>query len=164
MSDEVWYDGVPASPGIAIAEAHALDTGELEIEERPIRDSAVPKEVERFKAAVEGARRDLLTLKKTTAEALGEEEASVFDAHLSILGDPMAYQETIDNIRSEKRNAEFLYRRNLNKVVEMLESHNDPFFNDRAQDIRDVKRRVVRRLLKAGPVRQIDGDGGIIVA
>jgi phosphotransferase system enzyme I (PtsI) len=164
--DELWYDGVAASPGIAIAEALPLESSELEVEERSIAEADVPAEIERFKAAVESARQDLLALKETTADTLGDEEASVFDAHLSILADPMAYDETIKDLRSERKNAEFLYRRNLGRVVEMLESHNDAYFAERAQDIRDVKRRVIRRLLDAAvPERAVDWTGrGIVVA
>jgi phosphotransferase system enzyme I (PtsI) len=164
MSDEVWYEGVAASPGIAIAEAIPHESAELEVEERTIDPSEVENEIERFRAAVEHVRQDLQVLRETTAEALGEEDASVFDAHLTILSDPMAFDQTIEQIRTEGKNADFLYRRNLKRVVDTLESHNDPYFNERADDIRDVKRRVIRQLLEAGPRRDMNGATGILVA
>ncbi len=81
-----------------------------------------------------------------------------------MLADPLAIDETIEGIRRELRNPEFLFRRNLSRVAESLEKNGDAYFSERAADIRDVKRRVLRRLTDAPPLRALPGDEcGIVV-
>lgn len=141
-----------------------LESSALEVVERTIGKDEIGAEVERFRLAVLEARRDLELLRKTTADTLGEENAAIFDVHLSILSDPMGYDDTVRDICAEKRNAEYIYRRNLSRVAESLEKQGDPFFGERAQDIRDVKRRVIRHLLNADTLRTAEGNPGVLVA
>ncbi|TPW05758.1 MAG: phosphotransferase system, enzyme I, PtsI, partial [bacterium] len=84
---------------------------------------------------------------------------------LSILDDPMAFDDTIGHIRSELKGAAWLFRRNLSRIADALEQRGDPYFTERAQDIRDVKRRVLRRLVGApDPARPVLDGPGILVA
>lgn len=162
---ELVLKGVAASPGIALARALCLDSSEPEVEERVIPPEAVTSEMERFCRAVADARRELEALRETTRQTLGEDQAAIFDAHLAMLADPLAIDQTIDGIRTELRNPEFLFRRNMSRVAESLERNKDAYFSERAADIRDVKRRVLRRLTGAPPLRGLAGDEcGIVVA
>lgn len=162
---ELAFQGIPASPGIALARVIRLEAYEPEVDERVLTEAAVEGEIARFQLAVEESRAELQQLRETTRQTLGEEHAAIFDAHLAILSDPMAIDNTIAAIRDERKNAEFLFRRHLNRVAEVLELQSDAYFSERAQDIRDVKRRVVRRLTGAPPARvPTGGEPGIIVA
>ena len=59
MTREIWYDGVAASPGIAIAEAVTHEAGDLDVEARPhqLVGQGVAREValvERVQGELEG--------------------------------------------------------------------------------------------------------------
>lgn len=149
MSAETWYDGVAASPGIAIAEARRFEPADIDVDETALAPAEIPAEIIRFRSAIEDARQELTDVRATTAELLGEENARIFDAHLSILDDPMAINDTIEQLSSERKGAAWLFRRNLSRIADSLEQRGDPYFTERAQDIRDVKRRVLRRLTGA---------------
>jgi phosphotransferase system enzyme I (PtsI) len=165
MSEETWYDGVAASPGIALAEARRFEPVEIEVEETVLDPAEVPAEVARFRRAIDEARQELRDVRNTTAELLGEDHARIFDVHLSILDDPMAFDETLEHIRNEQRGAAWLFRRNLSRIAEALEQRGDPYFSERAQDIRDVKRRVLRRLVGGTDTdRLLPDEPGILVA
>ena len=64
---EIMLHGIPASPGIAIGLALAVGDSErvsLEPESHPITESEVPNEINRFTAALEKTRRQIMELQK----------------------------------------------------------------------------------------------------
>ena len=165
MAEETWFQGVAASPGIAVATACRFEPDEIEVEEKALAAADVAAEVDRFRRAMGEARTELVALRQATAEMIGEEQAAIFDAHLSMLDDPMGLDETIRDIGTERKNAAWLYRRNMRRIAETLEQNGDDYFSERAQDIRDVKRRVLRRILDTGTARTPCAAGtGVLVA
>jgi phosphotransferase system enzyme I (PtsI) len=140
--------GIPASPGIAVGKAHVLEMEELHVREKQVEPQDVEKEIERFKAALVTARKEIEELRETIGEELGQEQAKIFDAHLMILDDIVAVEKTTKAIREEKKNAEFVYRKTLSEIAEELDLAKDEHFRDSAADVRDVKRRVIRHLLQ----------------
>ncbi len=144
----VGLKGLPASPGIAIGVLHVLERDDLKIPERALGSDEVEPEVERFKAAIQSAREDTTLTRTTLALELGEEQAQIFDAHLMILDDVAVVEQTVKDIREEKKNAEFLFSRNLAAMVDSFERINQRYLRDRAADVRDVRRRVLRVLMR----------------
>ncbi len=144
----VGLKGLPASPGIAIGVLHVLERDDLKIPERTLGSDEVEPEVERFKAAIQSAREDTTLTRTTLALELGEEQAQIFDAHLMILDDVAVVEQTVKDIRGEKKNAEFLFSRNLAAMVDSFERINQRYLRDRAADVRDVRRRVLRVLMR----------------
>jgi phosphotransferase system enzyme I (PtsI) len=142
------FRGIPASPGIAIGTLQVLERDDLKIPEKTLKGAEVDAEVERFRRAVESAREDISLTRTTLALELGEEQAKIFDAHLMILDDETVVERTVKDIISEKRNAEFLFSRNVAAMVDSFERINDTYLRDRAADVRDVRRRVLRVLMR----------------
>jgi phosphotransferase system enzyme I (PtsI) len=142
------FHGVPASPGIAIGKLQVLERDDLKIPERTLEPDEVEGEVERFREALASAREDISLTRTTLALELGEEHAKIFDAHLMILDDETVVERTVEDIRAEKRNAEFLFSRNIAAMVDSFERINDTYLRDRAADVRDVRRRVLRALMR----------------
>jgi len=140
------YQGVPASPGIAVGPVRHLEDSFEQIEERPIPASRVGPEVERFRKALGSAREELQTLRDTTRTDLDEDTARIFDVQLQILQDPMAVERTETAIREELVCAEFLFRRHMTEAWEQLAEVSDAFFRERAVDLKDVQKRVLRHL------------------
>lgn len=165
MADETRYQGVAASPGIAVARVCRFEPDDIEVDERALTAGEVAGEIERFRIAVAEAREELVALRQATAEMVGDEQAAIFDAHLSMLDDPMALDETIRNVEVERKNAAWLYRRTMRRIADALEQNGDDYFSERAMDIRDVKRRVLRRLMHSTDVRTPCAAGeGVLVA
>jgi phosphotransferase system enzyme I (PtsI) len=148
--------GVAASPGIAVGEVHILELEEFQIKERTLRQDEIEPEVARFKVALGTTRNEIGQVKNTIRQDLGTEQAKVFDAHLQILDDVVAVEETIRVIRKEAKNAEFAYRRTLSKIADEFDALEEEHFRNAAADVRDVKRRVIRHLL--GKPRRSLGD------
>ncbi|UCF78622.1 MAG: phosphoenolpyruvate--protein phosphotransferase [Candidatus Eiseniibacteriota bacterium] len=145
--ESIVISGVPASPGIAIGSVHLFEQEELHIGDRDISADLVEQEVERFKAGLVSTREEIEQIRETIRAELGDEQAKIFDAHLMILDDVTALEETMRAIREELKTAEFAYRRTLSRVAEEFDVAEDEHFRNTAADVRDVKRRVIRHLL-----------------
>lgn len=150
------FHGVPAAPGIAVGPVRRLADPLAGIEERRVPPSRVEEEIERFRAALARAREELLAIREATRRDLDEDSARIFDVQLMVLEDPLAVGRTETAIREEGKNAEFLFRRHVLEISDRLESLSDGYFSERAVDLLDVKRRVLRHLSGSGedPVRR----------
>ncbi len=142
--------GVPAAPGVAVSRAHLMADAITTVEEIELSAEQVDDELESFRRALERARAEITDLREATEKDLGETQARIFDVQLQVLNDPLAVDRTNDAIRTEHRNAAFLFRRHMLEMTEQIEGLSDSFFSERAQDLNDVKRRVLRHLLGSG--------------
>ncbi len=138
--------GIAASDGIAAAKAYMLVQPDLSFSETSIDDPEA--EIKRFDDAVEASKSELELIKQKATENLGEEEAQVFEAHLTILADPELLGQIKDKIKNEKVNAEAALKSVTDMFIEMFEAMTDnAYMQERAGDIRDVTKRIMSHLL-----------------
>jgi len=137
--------GIAASDGIAHAKAYLLVEPDLTIEKNEISDT--DSEMDRLTKAIDEAKEQLTKIRAIAAEALGEEEAQVFDAHIMVLSDPDLMDQTKAVIDSEKVNAGYAFKQVTNTFITMFEGMEDnAYMQERAADIRDVRKRVLANL------------------
>jgi len=139
--------GIPASPGVVIGKAFVLKSESLTIPKYKISPKKVPQEIKRFVDALAQTRGDLLRIQKKVEQEMGESYPEIFSAHLLILEDPVLREETIKGIEDKHMNAEELFSRILHKIGETFSHIEDEYLKERAHDIRDVGRRVLRNLI-----------------
>jgi phosphotransferase system enzyme I (PtsI) len=141
--------GIGATPLSAVGSVVWYQSNEdLELPERPPADAVDPAtERERFAEAQERARGELGTERDRAAERVGEDEAAVFDAHIQFLDDPQIEDAIGDGI-DEGLLAEYAVREGFADGIEQFEGM-DGRMGDRADDLRDVRDRLVRILTDA---------------
>lgn len=138
--------GIAASDGIAAAKAYMLVQPDLSFSETSIDDPEA--EIKRLDDAVEASKSELELIKQKATENLGEEEAQVFEAHLTILADPELLGKIKDKIKNDKVNAEAALKSVTDMFIEMFEAMTDnAYMQERAGDIRDVTKRIMSHLL-----------------
>ena len=138
--------GIAASDGIAAAKAYMLVQPDLSFSETTIDDPEA--EVNRLNDAVAASKKDLEVIKAKAAENLGEEEAQVFEAHLTILSDPEMLGQISDKIKNDKVNAEAAVKSVTDMFIGMFEAMTDnAYMQERAGDVRDVTKRLLSHLL-----------------
>lgn len=137
--------GIGASPGIAIAKAFVYEKVEAEIPEYTVEDTAA--ELERLQKALDESKVQLQAVKERAAEALGEEEAEVFDAHLLILDDPEFSGQMKAAVEGENKNAAKAAADVVDMSVAIFEAMDDPYFRGRAADYRDIGTRIINNIL-----------------
>lgn len=138
--------GIAASDGIAASKAYMLVQPDLSFSETSIDDPEA--EIKRLDDAVEASKSELELIKQKATENLGEEEAQVFEAHLTILADPELLGQIKDKIKNDKVNAEAALKSVTDMFIEMFEAMTDnAYMQERAGDIRDVTKRIMSHLL-----------------
>ena len=140
------YKGIGVSPGIAIGRAVIIEKRVASVYRVPIRDEEVDGEVTRFMEALEKTRDELLELKQKVSRSMGDEYASIFDAHAMIVSDASFADKVVQKIEEEQVNAEWA----LSEVEEELQarfaSFDDDYLRERVADVKDVSQRVLVNL------------------
>jgi phosphotransferase system enzyme I (PtsI) len=144
--NRIWL-GTSASPGIAIGRVYRLDREEIKIREENLPSDQVEDEILRFKKALNEAKIEISKLKDSIAKKLGPEHAKLFEAYLLILEDEFINQQVFTGIREEKKNAEFIYNRVVQKTIQTISLSRDEYLKERVADIAAVSNRVLNRLL-----------------
>ncbi len=138
--------GIAASDGYAHAKVYRLIEPDLTVEKIKVEDPNA--EIERLNRAIEESQTEIERIREIAVESLGEEEAQVFDAHAMILADPEMAGQVEEAINNEGINAEAAYEEVTNNFVTIFESMEDnPYMQERAADILDVRKRVLASLL-----------------
>lgn len=144
MSQKV--TGIAASDGYASAKAYRLIEPDLTVTRKTIEDPE--KEIDRLKEALDASTTALEKIRSVAAESLGEEEAQVFDAHMMVLADPELTTQVESKIKEDLVNAEYAFNKVTDSFIGIFESMEDnPYMQERAADIRDVRKRVIASLL-----------------
>lgn len=159
------FEGIAASPGIALGPVYRLEREHLAVREVVIAPEDVVAEIDRFRSALDSARRDLTGIRDGIASELGEHEAHIYDAHLMMLDDPDLVQTVEKGIREDRRNAEFVFRAYMGRVAAHFENLENEYLRERRDDIVDCERRVLRELLGAASRQASDlKEPSIVVA
>ncbi|MER2110789.1 MAG: phosphoenolpyruvate--protein phosphotransferase [Desemzia incerta] len=138
--------GIAASDGIAIAKTYMLIEPDLTFTKKSVEDS--DSEIQRITDALAKAKEELSLIRENAAKSLGEEEAQVFDAHLMVLSDPDLIGTVESNIKDNKVNAESALQEATDTFISIFEGMEDnPYMQERAADIKDVRKRVLAHLL-----------------
>ncbi|OYD06900.1 phosphoenolpyruvate--protein phosphotransferase [Paludifilum halophilum] len=154
-------NGVGAAPGLAIGRAVWWRKETPQVETKTISDAEA--EVDRFEETVNQAKEQITRLRETTRERIGEEEAGIFDAHLSFLEDPAYIDEIKNRIRDQKKNAESVCQSVTEEMSQMLSSLPDEYMQARADDIGDVGNRLLLLLSGRQPLDPSLLEAGSVV-
>lgn len=144
---EMIFEGIPVSPGIAFGEAYVVNVEDLAIIAESITDDQIDDEIKRFESALEETEADLRKLHQALADDLGEDHAKILDSHRMILSDDLVRKETVRRIKEKKVDAAYAFCMVLDGVLTTFDDIKDEYLKSRAEDIRDVRKRVIGNLL-----------------
>src|ERR1700722_8418740 len=145
-AQEQIYKGTAVSPGIAIGPLLLLYADEHIIRKRRIRPEDVAGEITRFEAALLKTRQQILGIRNQLAVSIGEEDASIFDAHVLSLEDSTLIESVKEQVESRLVNVDFAYEQVVRSYTRKMRELDDDYFRERAGDFLDVSRRVLRNL------------------
>jgi phosphoenolpyruvate-protein phosphotransferase (PTS system enzyme I) len=157
--------GEVASSGVARGPAFVCPCMEQTIvPRRVIREAETQKEMEKLDAAISEAAKELLDLQKTVQKKAGEQEATIFEAQILLLYDLSLREEISTRCLRDKINVEAALDEAIEKLTSLFVRLEDPYFRERAADLRDVGKRLLDILTKC----QRSGipnvpDGSVIV-
>ena len=139
---EIRLRGIAVSPGIVVGNAYVRRPEEVVVPNFVVDSEKVDAEIARFHAGLEQTQAEILEGQKRLAAQMGEDHAKIFDAHLLILQDTKAIEDTEKFIRDKLMCAEFAFNRVIGRILESFDSIADPYLKERSTDIQDVRRRL----------------------
>ena len=163
---ELVLKGIPAAGGIAYGPAFILDHQEFIVPQRTLAADEVESEVVRFEEAIEQTRREIHFLKKKIEKDMGNQHAQIFDAHLLVLDDPILREQVNQGIRDNKNSAEYVFAAVIKGYAQSLSKIQDEYLRERASDVNDISRRVLKHLMEESKWHDLDHlqDDLIVVA
>ena len=155
--------GIAASKGYAIGKVFIQEHEEIVITDAKIEDVAAEKE--NLRVALEASKQQLTAIKEKTLAEIGEHEAAVFEAHLTLLDDPEFTGQMEMTIENDSLNAMKAVQNVTDTFVMIFESMDDAYMRERAADIKDVSKRIISNLAgKGGSAFAITEENTVVVA
>jgi phosphotransferase system enzyme I (PtsI) len=153
MSDnaEIRFEGIGVSPGIAFAGIYVVRDDVDEVARYHIAPSRIADEIGRFEAGLIQTRMQILEMQERIAESIGAKDAAIFDAHLLVVEDRTLIDEVLRKLKTDLCNVEWAFQEVATRYAETLSKIDDPYLRERALDIQDVTKRVIRNLQGKAP-------------
>lgn len=148
---EIRFEGAGVSPGIAHGKVHVVRDDLEDVARYRISPSQVTDEIGRFEAALIQTRMQILEMQQRIAESIGAKDAAIFDAHLLVVEDRTLIDEVLRKLETDLCNVEWVFQEVATRYAETLNKIDDPYLRERALDIQDVTKRVIRNLQGKAP-------------
>src|SRR6184192_2875081 len=148
---EIRFEGAGVSPGIARSQVHVARDEVDEVVRYRIAPSQVGDEISRFETALIQTRMQILEMQQRIAESIGAKDAAIFDAHLLVVEDRTLIDEVLRKLETDLCNVEWVFQEVATTYAETLNKIDDPYLRERALDIQDVTKRVIRNLQGKAP-------------
>ena len=139
--------GIAVSPGISIAKSLIIDSEDYRIPRRSIEPSQRMAETQRARNAFKEAIDELTKLEMSQETAEQRTIKDIFAIHLRYLRDRSLRKKVTDLIYAELVTAEYAVSRTLRELAAHFTKVKDAYISERAADIYDIERRLLKRLL-----------------
>ena len=143
---EIRFQGAGVSSGVARGKIHVVRDDLDDVARYRISPSQVTDEIGRFEAALIQTRMQILEMQQRIAESIGAKDAAIFDAHLLVVEDRTLIDEVLRKLETDLCNVEWVFQEVATRYAETLNKIDDPYLRERALDIQDVTKRVIRNL------------------
>ena len=139
-------EGMGVSSGISIGRAVCIETRGPDIFRFHIPETQVEAEVERLREGARHAREELQRTRAKADEALGNDLAAIFDAHVLLLSDRNFLGRVEERIRTHQVNAEWAVHKTAEELDDRFAHMDDAYLREKSADLSDVSRHVLRAL------------------
>jgi phosphotransferase system enzyme I (PtsI) len=142
--------GKPISPGYARGRAEILGADQPNITKTRIRPAQINAELSRFHSALVESSRELSQLQDRVQSELGTDSAGIFSAHLLFLEDRQFIGRVESCIRGDRLSLESAIQVTIDELASLLNDADSAYLRERAADIRDLHRRLLRHISPPG--------------
>jgi phosphotransferase system enzyme I (PtsI) len=160
------FEGLGASAGIAIGHAVCIENRVYTVSRFPLEPGTEERELERFRRSVDRAQEEIRETGHRVREQLGNELAAIFEAHSLFLADRLFLERIEERIVEEGVNAEWAVHRIAAELGERFAALESPHLRERAEDLQDVSRYLLRSLQdqEHRDLSEVDGDIVVIAS
>ncbi|MCZ6683235.1 MAG: phosphoenolpyruvate--protein phosphotransferase, partial [Planctomycetota bacterium] len=156
--------GIAVSPGVIIAEAVVMERGTVHLFRRQITEAETDTELQRLDQAFAASLEDVQQLRADATEQLGEDTSAIFDWHIGVLGKDRHVRNRIEQLIRESRfSAAFAVNQIMRGYQQRFRQMKDSIFLERAEDVKDVEKRILRHLLGTADDELLRLDSPVVV-
>ena len=155
--------GIAVSPGIIVGRAFLVGTAEQVVPHRIIDPSEVTAQHARLHAALAAASAEIDELRERTRRELGPEPAKIFEFHAGLLRDRVLVSAVERRVANDFVTAEQAVADQFRVLVDQFNRMGNEVFEQKANDILDLERRVLGRLMGEEKSRLAQLDAPAIV-
>src|ERR1700679_369453 len=112
--------GIPVSTGVCRGKVLVVKKIGRTVSQRELSESEVAENLDRLHKALVTIRQQIQEGQKQVAKSLGDEQASIFEAHLLILEDPALLEEVARMVECQKVNVEFAFHASAERYSSAL--------------------------------------------
>lgn len=142
------FQGIGVSPGVAHGKIFVYSVAEEVVPQYDITEEDIPKELNRFEQALIKTRAQLHELQRRIETGTGASVlTNIVEVHLALTEDPVLIDQVAKLLSEEKKNVDYIFHKVAQRYVKTLSTLDDEFFRERAVDVQDVCRRILRNLL-----------------
>jgi phosphoenolpyruvate-protein phosphotransferase (PTS system enzyme I) len=139
--------GIAVSPGISIAKSLIIDSEDYRIPRRLIKPTQRMVEAQRARNAFKSATNELTKLEAKQEDVEQSKIKDIFAVHLRFLRDRSLRKKVTDMVEEESVTAEYAVSTVMRDVASHFVKVKDTYIGERAADIYDIERRLLRQLL-----------------
>src|SRR3569623_13498 len=161
--DDGIIDGLAGAPGVGIGVGMVIyPPADLNaVPDRTVTD--VDAEIIALKTAVAAVQSEIQILGERLSAHISIEEQALFDAYALMLSSESLVEKVVSRIRAGNW-ASGALRETINEHARVIEDMNEPYLRERADDIRDLGRRILVRLQSTGQqLRLFVGETGVFI-
>lgn len=140
--------GILVSPGFAFGQALLLKEDPIIVSTKKIADDQIETEIQRFIDGRNKSAEQLSLIKEKAEKNLGAEKAEIFEGHIMLLEDEELEQEIVTLIKGDKKTADAAVYSVIEDQAQALEALDDEYLKERAADVRDIGKRLLKNILR----------------
>jgi len=141
--------GIGVSQGVAVCSAVVLDTEEYRIPQRVVPRSQRRGEVHRLRQGFLDATAEVSNLQDSQADLWDSRIKDIFAVHLHFLRDRTLRRQIAELINEKSYTAEYAVSVTLRDIASHFTQNQDRYISERANDIFDIEKRLLRHLIGA---------------
>ncbi len=162
-STEQVVTGVGVAPGIAIGTVYRYRMTTPDVGPRQIDADDVEAELALFGEALQRAEEEIEKVRSVAGNKLGPEGEAIFDAQEMMLQDEEVLGAVRERVREEQESAGHAVSAVLGEHRRRLEQSDDEYLRDRANDLKELERRLLQALRRGKAAATIESNS-IVVA
>jgi phosphotransferase system enzyme I (PtsI) len=155
--------GIPVSPGVAIGRAFVLDDARERVPYQRVGSDQVERELARLEKGLAATLADLETDRDNAQAKLGPEPAKIFEFHRGLLRDEALIEPIRQRVRTERVSAAYAVAEAFRSLAARFRAMEQEVFHQKANDILDLDRRVLGKLLGQSEDRLAVLDAPVVV-
>lgn len=155
--------GISASVGVAIGFAYVLKKKYFTSEASSIQSKNIENEILRFIKGRDISVKQLEKIYQDVLEKLGEEKAEIFQGQIEIITDEELTKKITEKIKKWQINAEAATESVIQETIDEVEALEDFYLRARADDLRDIRQRIVNNIAGREYAVPVIGDATILI-